>query len=107
MFQALRYEDSGDKCVVQGPVKKDSHYEGRNKGTVYTVDSSSLLIVKGTPIICQGLKKAAHLNGKLADIRSYDEYKERYTIHFEDKSLKPVAVKKENVRIAFDLPDVE
>ena len=107
VFQALRYEDSGDKCIVQGPVKKGINYEGRNKGTVYTVDSSSLLITNGTPIICRGLQKAAHLNGKLADIRSFDKERERYTIHFEDKSMKPVAVKKENVRIVFDLPDAE
>ena len=106
VFQALRYEDSGDKCVVQGPVKKNSHYEGRSKGAVYTVDSSSLLIANGTPIVCQGLVKGAHLNGKLADVRSFDEVKERYTIHFEDTKLKPVAVKKENVRIVFDLPDI-
>jgi len=109
-FQALRYEGGGDKCVVKGPVRKDYHIrpvvevEG---ATEYTVDSSSLLFAEGTPIICHGLKKAAHLNGKLAEVRSFDKDKERYTIHFEDTSLKPVAVKKENVRIAFDLPDAE
>jgi len=109
-FQALRYEGGGDKCVVKGPVRKDYHIrpvvevEG---ATEYTVDSSSLLITNGTPIVCQGLQKGAHLNGKLADVRSFDKDKERYTIRFEDKSLKPVAVKKENVRIVFDLPDVE
>jgi len=59
------------------------------------------------PIICQGLQKAAHLNGKLADIRSYDTDKDRYTIYFEDTSLKPVAVKRKNVRIVFDLPEIE
>ena len=107
-FKALRYEDEGEKCVVLGPMKKSHYYEGHNEGTEYTVDSNSLLICRpGAPIIVQGLKQSTHLNGKLADVRSYDKDKDRYTIYFEDKSLKPVAVKKENVRIVFDLPDVE
>ena len=105
-FKALRYEDGGDKCVVQGPVKSH-YYEGHNECTEYTVDSSSLLITNGTPIVCQGLQKGAHLNGKLADIRSYDNEKERYTIYFEDTKLKPVAVKRKNVRIVFDLLEIE
>ena len=29
---------------------------------------------------------------------------DRYEVHFEDKSLKPVAVKRENLRIVFELP---
>ena len=107
-FQALRYEDGGDKCVIYGPVRKDLYFKPAVEGaTEYTVDSSSLLIANGTPIVCQGLQKAAHLNGKLADVRSFDKNKERYTIYFEDTKLKPVAVKKENVRIVFDLPDAE
>ena len=109
-FKALRYEDEGEKCVVQGPLQEGDYIklvvevEG---ATEYTVDSSSLLIANGTPIVCQGLVKGAHLNGKLADVRSFDKDKERYTIYFEDTKLKPAAVKKENVRIVFDLPDAE
>ena len=109
-FKALKYEDGGNKCIVQGPVvtRELFDYPDRRGGTtVYTVDCSSLLFVLGTPVICQGLQKSAHFNGKLADARSFDKDKERYTIHFEDTSLKPVAAKKENVRIAFDLSDVE
>ena len=111
-FQALRYEDNGDKVVIEGPVTVEDagNYmimvpiEG---ASVYTVDSSSMIIADGTPIVCQGLQKGAHLNGNLADVRSFDKNKERYTIYFEDTKLKPVAVKKENVRIVFDLPDPE
>ena len=76
--------------------------------TTLTTDINCIHIDNGTPIICQGLKKADHLNGKLGDIRSFDVETERYGVHFEDMSLKkPVAVKKENVRIVFDLPDAE
>lgn len=109
VMQALRYEDGGDKCVVQGPVEEENviYFALTEGATEYTVDSSSLLYAPGIPIICQGLQKAAHLNGKLADIRSYDTDKDRYTIYFEDTSLKPVAVKRKNVRIVFDLPEIE
>jgi len=106
-FQALRYENGGDKCVVYGPLNEGYYIVPVDGATVYTIDSSSLLIANGTPIVCQGLVKGAHLNGKLADVRSFDKDKERYTIYFEDTKLKPVAVKKENVRIVFDLPDAE
>jgi len=106
-FQALRYEDEGEKCVVYGPLQKCNYIIPLYGATSYTVDSSSLLICNATPVVCQGLVKGAHLNGKLADVRAFDKDKERYTIHFEDNSLKPVAVKKQNVRIVFDLPDVE
>jgi len=106
-FQALRYEDGGDKCVLYGPLQECNYIIPLDGATSYTVDSSSLLIMNATPVVCQGLVKGAHLNGKLADIRSYDKNKERYTIYFEDTKLKPVAVKKENVRIVFDLPDAE
>jgi len=109
VMQALRYEDDGDKCVIRGPVEIENviYFALTEGATEYTVDSSSLLFAPGMPIICQGLQKAAHLNGKLADIRSYDTDKDRYTIYFEDTSLKPVAVKRKNVRIVFDLPEIE
>ena len=107
IFEALRYEDEGgeDQCVLQGPITKPRNLEGE---TVLTVNANHLLIVKmGTPSICKGLNKSSHLNGKLGDVRSYDSASERYEVYFEDKSLKPVSVKRENLRIVFELPDVE
>ena len=55
-------------------------------------------------MVCHGLKNAAHLNGKIGDARDYDDDTGRYEIHFEDKSLKPAAVKRGNLRIVFELP---
>ena len=52
---------------------------------------------------------AAHLDGKLGDVRSISFGKDsdrevRLGVHFEDKSLKPAAVKPGNLRIVFVLP---
>ena len=99
IFEALRYEDEGDQCVLQGPITKPRNFEGE---TILIVNANHLVIVKmGTPIICKGLNKSSHLNGKLGDVRSYDSASERYGVHFEGKSLKPVSVKRENLRIVF------
>lgn len=97
IYQLLRYEGD-NQCVVKSVMKDD---------TILTTNINCIHIDNGTPIVCQGLKKADQLNGKLGDIRSFDVETERYAVHFEDTSLKkPVAVKKENVRIVFDLPEV-
>lgn len=53
------------------------------------------------------MKNAAHLNGKIGDARSYNSDTGRYEIHFEDKSLNPARVKRENLRIVLELPPPE
>ena len=64
-----------------------------------------MICVGGSPVVCHGLKNAAHLNGKIGDARVYNRITGRYEVHFEDKSLGgPVAVKWENLRILFQLP---
>ncbi len=71
------------------------------------VDSQEICPVNGTPVICQGLVKASHLNGKVADVRFWDEQTGRCKIHFEEEGLKPCMVKPGNVRILFKLPNNE
>ena len=121
MYEALRYVENGDKCVVRGPyVKMNCSYEESSnvKTETIVVEKYKYLILPGVPVVCQGLKNASHLNGKIGDVRSYgkgkmgDMWREfhnggafRYCVHFEDESLKPCLVKPENVRILFDLPD--
>ena len=111
IFQALRYHDSDDdsdddeksRIVIQGPIQKP-----RNVATEQTFDEdcvNNVSYVKGTPVICHGLQKGTHLNNKIGDIRDFDAESDRYTIHFEDKSLKPAKIKGNNLRIVFDLPD--
>ena len=64
----------------------------------------------GTPVevVCHSLENpAAHLNGKIGDARDYNKESRRYTIHFEDKSLEPVAITQTKMRILFELPDID
>ncbi|KAL3761499.1 hypothetical protein ACHAWU_006529 [Discostella pseudostelligera] len=101
IFQALRYENDGEICVIIGPIEDD---EGRPFGVASTLIYPDI----GCPVICHGLINAPHLNGKLGDVRSYTKGRGgelRCGVYFEDKSLKSVAVRPLNLRIAFDLPD--
>jgi hypothetical protein len=101
-FEAIRYENDGDKCVIQGPIKDPRVAE--EEGT-FTVASTEVRPYKGTPVVLHGLKKAAHLNGKIGDVRDYCQSTDRYVVHLEDKGLKPVRAKHGNLRVVFDLPD--
>ena len=101
-FQALRYEE---KCVVQGPVLNPRKVQEEETFTVATKDIRPDL---GTPVICHGFGDSlSHLNGKIGDLRSWDEETDDlyYDIHFEEKDLEPRFVEPENIRIIFELPD--
>jgi hypothetical protein len=97
-FQALRYEENGNICVVKGPIEDPRRL--CNEMTL-RVPSDEILPLKGCPVICHGLVKASHLNGKVGDRGT--RRGDRIEVHFEDKSQKSALVKPENLRIAFDL----
>ena len=103
MFQALRYENDGEFCVVQGPItiprKKDNE-------RMYRFES--ILLLPACPVICHGLISASHLNGELGDVRHFKDSNDgiRVGVQFEKKGLKSALVKPENLRIAFELPGV-
>ena len=103
-YQALRYEDDGDSCIVQGPVPKNVP-RNDDDCQIFSVPSVEISFSLGTPVMLHGLKKAAHLNGEIGDVREYCKLSDRWVVHLEDKDLKPVKVKHENLRIVFDLPD--
>jgi hypothetical protein len=95
-------DDDDDKYVLRGPLCVPE--EGINTLTVDPTDV--ILESNGTPVVCRGLKNnAAYLNGKIGDIRSFDETTGRYGVYFEDESIKPKSVKPRNLRILFELPD--
>ena len=102
-FQALRYENDGEICVVTGPIKQPRQEDDER---IFHVASDLLLPNEGCPVICHGLTSASHLNGKLGEGRANhnDRNGIRLEVYFETKSLKPSLVKPENLRIAFDLP---
>ena len=112
---ALRYEQDGNSgaYVVNGPVPMNfieecSKFEYRkfdlDEEKTFSVPGADIFFL-GTPVALHGLKKHAHLNGQIGDIREYCMPSNRYTVHLEGKASKPVKVKHENLRILFDLPD--
>lgn len=98
-FRFYAFNEEG-KYVVKGPV---AHPRTPDEEQTMTVAIIELDIRKGTPVVCHGLKNAAHLNGKIGDVRSFDDKIERYGVHFEDKNLKSALVKPENLQIVFEL----
>ena len=107
IYQALRYENGGEICIVTGPIEDEEYDEGR----VFRVASAMVYPKPGCPVMCHGLINAPHLNGKLGEVRSFIEDSSsscdgRFEVHFEEKGLKPAGVKLQNLRIAFELPSV-
>ena len=114
LFQALRYESDGEVVVVQGPILDPRQIEEEEE---YMMDSIDIIPSFGTPVVCHSLQKAAHLNGKIGEVRKFDVKEkedgrkyfdkdvDRCVVHFEDEGLKPVSVKATNLRVVFDLPN--
>ena len=103
LFQALRYENDGEMCVVMGPLKQPRQEDDER---TFHVANNLIVPIAGCLVICHGLTSASHLNGKLGEVRAIhnDINGIRLAVHFETKSLKPSMVKPENLRIAFELP---
>ena len=82
LFQALRYENDGEVCVVTGPVKQLRQEEDER---ISYVASDLILPIVGCPVICRGLTSASHLNGKLGEARAIhnDINGTRLAVHFE------------------------
>ena len=105
-FHALRYENNGDICVIQGPIFEPRNMEDER---IYHVAKNLMMPNKGCVVICCGLVSASYLNGELGDVRDwkYDSATKgvRLAVHFQkNKGVKSALVKPENVRIAFELP---
>lgn len=102
LFEVLRYENGGEKCVVQGPIKENRVVDEEQ---TYEVESIDVRPYIGTPVVLHGLKKAANLNGMIGEATKHCQSSDRYVVHLEDEGLKPVKVKHGNLRVIFDLPD--
>jgi hypothetical protein len=103
LFQALRYENDGEICVVTGPILEPRNTA--NEG-MYHIANSQVIPRKGCPVICHGLVSASHLNGELGEVRQLkeDETGVRCAVYFEKKGMKSSLVKPAYLRIAFELP---
>jgi len=106
LFQAVRYENDGEICVVTGPVKQRRQEDDER---IFHVVNYLVVAAKGCPVMCHGLMGASHLNGELGEVRAYHNNITgfRLGVHFEKTHLKPAWVKPENLRISFELPSKE
>ena len=102
VYEALRCDV--DQLVLRGPLSLQRRRKDEMR--TVTVIHDEIIIGSGTPVICNGLQKASHLNGEIGDVRSYDKESGRYQVHFEDESLKPALVRHQNVRIIFELSSI-
>jgi hypothetical protein len=87
-FQALRYENGGEICVVTGPIVNVTSPIA-DEGQMFRVESAMVLPKPHCPVICYGLINASHLNGKLGEVRSMSmdgsSGEVRFGVHFEEK----------------------
>ena len=105
-FQALRYENDGQICVIMGPIANPRQEE---EESVFHVASDLVLPGNGCPVICHGLVNSSHLNGELGLVSGSRNNKTgtRLLMNFEKKDIKPALIKLLNLRIAFELPSEE
>ena len=107
-FQALRYENDGEICVVKGPVTEPRNLEDER---VYCIANNLVIPNKGCAVICYGLVSASHLNGELGEVTKFKRDESgrilRMGVHFEKKGVNSALVKPENLLIAFELPPSE
>ena len=104
-FQALRYEEEGEKLIVHGPIAGPRNVHDEMTFSVAVEDAFPALC---TPVVCHGLDDTlAHLNGKIGDIRSRGEDSDCYLVYFENEELDPQPVQAKFLRILFELPEKE
>jgi hypothetical protein len=65
-FQALRYGNDGEICVVMGPIKEPIEIEHE---MTYHIANNLVIPKQGCAVICHGLMSASHLNGELGEAR--------------------------------------
>ena len=105
-FQALRYENEGEICVITGPITKPRKVEDE---TLHHIANNLVIPKRGCVVICRGLVSASRLNGELGEVRDVKKNGTgiRLAVHFEKKDAKSALVKPENLLIAFELPSEE
>jgi hypothetical protein len=101
LFQALRYENDGETCVVYGPILEPRIIQDES---IHHIANTRVIPI--CPVMCNGIVSPLHLNGELGEVRSYKQDgngKFQLEVCFEKRGKKAM-VKPENLRIAFDLP---
>lgn len=108
LFQALRYEDDGNKYVVKGPISMPGPRNVDEEETL-TIESKEIIgFAPGTPVICNGLRLAPVLNNKIGYVLGWSEFgSDIVCVRFEDKEQGTARVRVRKLRILFELPDEE
>ena len=63
---------------------------------------NEIVVGVDTPVSCQGLIGATHLNGKTGIIKAYDSSKKRYEVAFNDIIAENCLVRPDNLKIVLD-----
>ena len=71
----------------------------------FNVSSNDVYPSIGTPVVCNGMDSSPCINGKIGEVVSFDCVKDCYEIRFRDHGLWPCMVKRESLRILFELPE--
>ena len=87
VFQALRYKNDGEICVVTGPITKPRKVDDER---THRVESNLIVPGYGCAVICHGLVSASHLNGELGEVKDLKQIETgiRLAVHFEKKGAK-------------------
>ncbi|KAL9185696.1 hypothetical protein ACHAXT_003473 [Thalassiosira profunda] len=92
-FQALRCDENSGEYLVKN-----------KSGETFSVAAGDVIFAPGTPVICNGLEASSQFNGKIGDVRSFDEPSQSYKIYFEEGELEPQLICGKFLRILFELP---
>lgn len=99
-FRALRYQRGDRKCIVRGPIVKPRNLAEEK---TFIVHNDECYPARGTPVTCIG----ENIGMLLGEVRSEVNGVQELKVHFEDSNLEPRLVSPNNMRIVFELPNVE
>ena len=102
LFEALRYENNGEICVVHGPISEPRIIEDER---IYHIANNLVIPAQSCAVISHGL--VSDVNGELGEVRNVYKQDGNGKFHLEvcfEKRGKKAMVKPENLSIAFDLP---
>ena len=95
-------DSAEEKKIVLAALSDDgTMYHGGCDGCSSMFSPSDIVLGENTPVVCVGLFKSHHLNGKAATVEGYDKEKGRHVIAFEDDELGQAKVKGTNLRAVF------
>lgn len=99
-FRALKYQGGDRKCIVRGPILKPRNLAEEK---IFTIHNDDLRPAPGTPVTCIGGAGRPDIGDVRSEVKGAQELK----VVFEDRHLEPRLVSPKNMRIVFELPNVE